>query len=452
MLIYDSLQREKVELKTKSMGLVNIYLCGPTVYDHAHLGHARSALSFDLLSRVLKALGFRVRMARNYTDIDDKILKKMQESKKSIDEITAFYTQSYEEDMQALNVLEPSYKPCARSYIKPMIELISRLLAKGFAYEEEDGIYLDSSKDELYLSLSKKPKEALAQSRLQSPEQKRSAHDFVLWKFDKDYWQAPFGAGRPGWHTECVVMIDEIFGEDLDIHAGGADLFFPHHENEACQCRLDKNKELASYWMHNGFVNIKDEKMSKSLGNSLFVKDILKTHHAQALRLYLLSTHYRSSFAFFEEDLVASKKKLDSIYRAKEKLQFATNTATFKKNFYAEFLESLSDDLNISKALAILEDLITVINKEEPRVYLKDELNSICAVLGIGESDINEYFQDISLDDREEIELLIKKRLEARNNKDFKKADEIRDILKDKGIAIRDIKEENTIKTIWEKL
>ncbi|ELL0782375.1 cysteine--tRNA ligase, partial [Campylobacter jejuni] len=299
MRLLDSVTKEKIKLDKKD---ISIYLCGPTVYDDAHLGHARSSVCFDLLRRVLLVQGNRVKFARNYTDIDDKILKKMAQSGQTLEEITEFYIKSYEEDMRALNVLDPDFKPRATHYITAMLDLIKKLAKDGFVYTLEDGIYFDTSKDEKYLSLSNRNLEENI-SRLSNEVQKRNESDFVLWKFDENFYENEFGKGRPGWHTECVAMIDSIFENTLDIHAGGIDLLFPHHENEAAQCRCGCKRKLANIWLHNGFVKIDGEKMSKSLNNSFFIKDALKEFMGEALRFYLLSSHYRSHFNYSLLDL-----------------------------------------------------------------------------------------------------------------------------------------------------
>ncbi|MBF0984378.1 MAG: cysteine--tRNA ligase, partial [Campylobacter sp.] len=328
MVIYDSLSKKKLPFKPISEGLARIYACGPTVYDDAHLGHAKSAVSFDLLRRVLQAEGYEVKFARNFTDIDDKILKKMEQTGKSLEEITEFYTRRYLQDMSALNVADASISPKATENIAAICELISSLLQKGFAYEiVGDGIYFDTRKDGDYLSLSGK-KEGAGKNiaRVASNDAKHDEKDFVLWKFDENWFDSPFGKGRPGWHSECVAMIlahldsgDPHFC--IDIHAGGADLLFPHHENEAAQCRCARHRALSKYWLHNGFVQVNNEKMSKSLGNSFFVGDALKIAPGEALRFYLLSSHYRANFNYSIADLLASKKRLDKIYRLKKRVR-----------------------------------------------------------------------------------------------------------------------------------
>ena len=464
MKIFDSKAKEKVEFKPIKDKEVRIYVCGPTVYDDAHLGHARSAIAFDILRRTLKALGYRVLFMKNFTDIDDKIIKKMQESGKSLKEITEYYIQRYLEDMDALGVQRADIEPKATENIDAMIAMIEKLLEKDCAYKIPNGdVYFDTSKDEKYCSLSKKCDEEQL-SRIEPNPNKKNPADFALWKAckEKDYcFDAPFGKGRPGWHIECSAMIDRHLAYhdtpyQIDIHAGGADLFFPHHENEAAQTRCATNQELAKYWMHNGFVTISGEKMSKSLGNSFFIKDALKAYDGEVLRFYLLSTHYRSPLNFNEEDLLQAKKRLDKLYRLKKRI-YPTQNKPQKNVFQKEILEALSDDLNISKALAVMDSFIAKANenldKNPKDKALKKEIAANIAtlteIIGIGGKDPFSYFQQ-GIDDetRQKIEALIQQRSEAKKAKDFAKADAIRQELLDMGIALMDTPQG----TVWEKI
>jgi len=334
VLIYNSKTKQKENFIPLEENKAKIYVCGPTVYDDAHLGHARSSIAFDLLRRTLLALGYDVTFVKNYTDIDDKILKKMGQSGKSLKEITTHYIKRYEEDMSALNILDPDIKPKATESVESIINFIEHLIEKDFAYKLSDGIYFDTTKDKNYLSISHTYIDD-ARARVESNQEKRDSKDFALWKFSKDdeiSYPAPFGEGRPGWHIECSCMIKEHLAYkdkefQIDIHGGGADLLFPHHENEAAQSRCESGVELAKYWMHNGFVQIDNQKMSKSLGNSFFLKDALKVYDGEVLRFYLLSTHYRANFNFNEEDLKASKKRLDKLYRLKKKIAVQSGRA-----------------------------------------------------------------------------------------------------------------------------
>ncbi|MBF7047678.1 cysteine--tRNA ligase [Campylobacter volucris] len=458
MILFDSVQKKKCQFVPKEKNKVYIYLCGPTVYDDAHLGHARSSVCFDLLQRVLIANDYEVIFTRNYTDIDDKILKKMQESKKSLEEITNFYIQSYENDMQALNILEPNYKPKATAYVKEMIDYIQNLLDKDFAYKLDDGIYFDTSKDKKYFCISNRNLED-TKSRLEENNTKKNPSDFVLWKFDEKFYPAIFGTGRPGWHTECVVMIESIYKDKLDIHAGGMDLLFPHHENEASQCRCKNNYELANFWLHNGFVQINGEKMSKSLGNSFFLKDSLKIFCAEAIRFYLLSSHYRANFNYSLEDLKSSKKRLDKFYRLKKRLNlnaFDDLKPRFKNPITKSIIEALNDDLNSSKALALMDEFINECNnyldknpKDKTYKDLSSEiLHELGFIFGIGKIDTIKYFQfGISKEECEKIEKQIILRNEAKQAKNYALADKIRDDLAKENILLMDTP--NGV--VWEK-
>ena len=472
MVIYDSLSKKKLPFKPISEGLARIYACGPTVYDDAHLGHAKSAVSFDLLRRVLQAEGYEVKFARNFTDIDDKILKKMAETGKSLEEITEFYTRRYLQDMSALNVEDASISPKATENIAAICELISSLLQKGFAYViAGDGIYFDTRKDGDYLSLSGK-KEGAGKNiaRVASNDAKHDEKDFVLWKFDENWFDSPFGKGRPGWHSECVAMIlahldsgDPHFC--IDIHAGGADLLFPHHENEAAQCRCARHRALSKYWLHNGFVQVNNEKMSKSLGNSFFVKDALKIAPGEALRFYLLSSHYRANFNYSVTDLLASKKRLDKIYRLKKRVRDVLAPATGQNSapelpaaeakFRSEMMEFLSDDLNTSGALAVLDSFVAGANETLDRAPKDKALKAQIAAnlefakqtLGILYEDETEYFRfGVSEQQRAQIEELIKQRAQAKAKKDFASADAIRARLMDMKIEVMD----TASGTVWE--
>ena len=472
MVIYDSLSKKKLPFKPISEGLARIYACGPTVYDDAHLGHAKSAVSFDLLRRVLQAEGYEVKFARNFTDIDDKILKKMAQTGKSLEEITEFYTRRYLQDMSALNVADASISPKATENIAAICELISSLLQKGFAYViAGDGIYFDTRKDGDYLSLSGK-KEGAGKNiaRVASNDAKHDEKDFVLWKFDENWFDSPFGKGRPGWHSECVAMIlahldsgDPQFC--IDIHAGGADLLFPHHENEAAQCRCARHRALSKYWLHNGFVQVNNEKMSKSLGNSFFVGDALKIAPGEALRFYLLSSHYRANFNYSVTDLLASKKRLDKIYRLKKRVRDVLAPAAGQNSvpelpaaevkFRSEMMEFLSDDLNTSGALAVLGNFVASANEALDRAPKDKALKARIAAnlefakqtLGILYEDETEYFRfGVNAEQRVQIEELIKQRAQAKAEKDFARADAIRARLTDMKIEVMD----TPGGTVWE--
>jgi cysteinyl-tRNA synthetase len=461
--IYDSVKKQKVSFESQEDKKASVYVCGPTVYDDAHLGHARSAVAFDLLHRVLIANGYNVTFAKNFTDVDDKIIKKMSETGKSLEEITNQYIQSYQDDMKSLNILPNTLEPKATQNLESMKNLIQKLLDEDKAYILEDGVYLDTSKDEKYGTISHRASDENSQARVESKVVKKDDKDFALWKFNTNEisFESSFGEGRPGWHCECSAMIDKhLANHDLpyaiDIHGGGADLLFPHHENEAAQTRLAYNQEIAKYWMHNGFVNIDGEKMSKSLGNSFFLKDVLKQFNGEVIRFYLLTAHYRTDFGFNSEDLEASKKRLDKLYRLKKRL-YGGGSSTVNKQFKTDILDALNDDINTSKALAVIDEFTAntndTLDKEPKNKALKKEtianIEFLNDILGIGYQDPFSYFQfGISENEKKNIEDLIEQRNIAKKEKDFELSDKIRDEISNMGISLMDTPNG----TMWEKL
>ncbi len=462
--IFDSVKKEKVPFLPIKENDVKIYVCGPTVYDDSHLGHARSAIAFDLLHRVLKANNYNVIMTKNFTDIDDKIIKKMNQTNQTLEEVTTTYINAYKNDMEILNILPNTFEPKATENVQIMIDMIDHLMSKDIAYKISDGVYFDVSKDEKYGSLSNRASDENSIARVTANTEKRNSSDFALWKFEKAddvAYDSPFGKGRPGWHIECSAMINKHLAyqdEDyqIDIHGGGADLLFPHHENEAAQTRCSSKANLAKYWMHNGFVNIDGEKMSKSLGNSFFLKDILKSYSGEVIRFYLLTAQYRANFNFNEEDLLSSKKRLDKFYRVKKRV-YGLGKSAINKEFKEALLETLNDDLNSAKAISIIDEYISKANetldKEPKNKNFKKELVStfefINEVFGIGFNDAYKYFQfGISEEDILNIEFLIEKRNEAKKNKDFEVADKIRNDISSLGVSIMDTP--NGV--VWEKL
>ena len=462
--IYDSVKKEKVEFNSIVPNVAKIYVCGPTVYDDSHLGHARSAIAFDLLHRVLKANDYEVIMTKNFTDIDDKIIKKMHETSKPLEEITTTYINTYKSDMNALNILPNSIEPKATENLESMKVMISNLISRNIAYKTSDSVYFDTSKDNSYGTLSHKISDENSQARVETNNEKRNPSDFALWKFAKSNdvsFEAPFGLGRPGWHIECSAMIEKHLAYkneefQIDIHGGGADLLFPHHENEAAQTRCSSRQNLAKYWMHNGFVNIDGEKMSKSLGNSFFLKDVLKSYSGEVIRFYLMSAHYRANFNFNEEDLIASKKRLDKFYRLKKRV-YDIEPSQVNKKFSEEIFIALNDDMNTSKAFSIIDEMIGNANDKldtNPKdKNLKKELVAnilfINDILGIGFNDAFTYFQfGIDEKTKSKIEDLINQRNEAKKAKDFTSADAIRDELTKLEISVMD----TTNGVVWEKL
>lgn len=465
MKIFDTKLKQKVDFIPIEDKKARIYVCGPTVYDDAHLGHARSAIAFDLLQRVLSLSGYEVLFVKNFTDIDDKIIAKSIQSNVPIEQITQKYITSYLHDMHALKIKDPTLSPRATQSLESITNLIQILLDKGIAYKLENGdIYLNVEKDSYYGSISKRGIEDENLSRIQNEQNKEDSRDFALWKAYKGQndigYESSLGKGRPGWHIECSAMIEEIAYKDkeygIDIHGGGADLLFPHHENEASQTRCATGKEIAKYWIHNGFVNINGTKMSKSLGNSFFIKDALKVYSGEVLRNYLLSTHYRAILNFNEEDLLYTKKRLDKIYRLKKRV-VGDFTPVVDSSFKESLLEAMCDDLNISKALSILEEMLNHANSKldsnpkdkNLKAQILGNLSFVEELLGIGGGDEIVYFQQgVSEEQKEQIKALLDKRQEAKKNKDFALADSIRDELHAQGILISDTPNGS----VWEKV
>jgi len=466
MYIYDSVKKTKVPFEPIHPNKATIYVCGPTVYDDAHLGHARSSLAFDLLSRTLKTLGYEVTLGKNFTDIDDKIIKKVETTGQSMEEITAYYIERYQEEMNAIGVQRADIEPKATESLQAIEAMVQNLIDKDIAYVIDSGdVYFDTSKDPAYGNISHRVAEDdVAQSRVAHTSQKRNPKDFALWKACKGSedicFDTAFSRGRPGWHIECSAMIEKHFtGNDeysIDIHGGGADLLFPHHENEAAQSRCSTGHELAKYWMHNGFVQIDGEKMSKSLGNSFFLKDALNIYDGEVLRYYLNSVHYRNDFNFSQEELELSKKRLDKLYRLKKRVT-PSKASVANKKFKEALLNAMADDLNISVALSIIDELIATTNdaldaNPKDKGLKKETLANIALIdelLGFGGKEPFSYFQ-IGVDDalKEKIEALIEQRNEAKKNKDFATSDALRDALTTLGIAIMDTAEG----TLWEKV
>jgi len=484
MHIYDSVKKTKLPFEPIRKGEASIYVCGPTVYDDAHLGHARSSLSFDLLSRTLKALKYKVTMGKNFTDIDDKIIKKVEETGKSMEEITSYYIARYIEEMSALGVERADIEPKATESLQAIENMIQTLIDKDVAYVISTGdVYFDTSKDTHYGDISHQVgSDDDNQSRVAHTSEKRNPKDFALWKACKGNedicFDTAFSSGRPGWHIECSAMIEKHFasthGTDeysIDIHGGGADLLFPHHENEAAQSRCATGHELAKYWMHNGFVQIDGEKMSKSLGNSFFLGDALKIYDGEVLRYYLNSVHYRNDFNFSEEELQTSKKRLDKLYRLKKRVSPGKGSAV-NKTFKQALLDAMGDDLNISIALAVIDDMVANTNdaldanpKDKPlkgsaskplngashKALKKETLANIAFIdtlLGFGAKEPFSYFQiGVDEDLKKKIENLLTERTEAKKEKNFERSDAIRDTLIAEGISIMDTADG----TLWEK-
>ena len=475
MIIFDSVMKKKVEFIPIRKNEVRIYLCGPTVYDNAHLGHARCAITFDLLRRILEANSYKVIFVKNFTDIDDKIILKSKEKNESIDSITSIYIEKYLQDMEALGVLSPTLAPRVTTNLESIFKMIEILLSKSKAYKTKNGdIYMRVEEDSKYGVLSSRANLDLQISRIGINESKKDSRDFALWKiFDPASnvaYPSPFGYGRPGWHIECSALIQKYLAYEneeysIDIHAGGSDLLFPHHENEASQSRCANGVELSKYWMHNGLVNINGAKMSKSLGNSVFLEDILKIYNGEVLRYYLLNTHYRAKLDFSIDEMLGTKKRLDKLYRLKGRINKTYLDSNLDSNdgldieFRSKFLEALSDDMNVSLGLSLIDIMIAKYNDllshnpKDKKIHRQIFSNIIYInkILGIGELDSIEYFHlGVEEDLKKYIEEQIEIRARAKANKDYALSDKIRDELKAKNIFLLDTKDGVVWEYIWD--
>ena len=438
----NTLSKKKEVFKSIEDKKVKMYVCGVTPYDYSHIGHGRSYVNFDILVRTLKLLGYNVTYIRNITDIDDKLLnraeKELGDSAK-YKEIAEKYTQLYHEDMQALNNLPPTVEPKATEHIEQMITFIKQLIDERKAYLIGSDVYFDVSSFPEYGKLSGKKLEDLqAGARIKVDERKKNPEDFVLWKGNDQqmFWKTPWGYGRPGWHIECSVMAQDYLGETIDIHGGGMDLIFPHHENEIAQSESLHKKPFAKYWMHNAFINVNKEKMSKSLGNFFTLREVLKSINPMVLRFYFLQHHYKTPIEFNLNDLNAAETAYKKIVKAlfsKEKVKNYSLEEYEKYNFIKEMIASLCDDLNTPKLLGVLFENLDKI-KESPEL-IEATRSFLNQVLGLTLEQLEEE-KEIT----PEIEELIKKREQARKEKNWKVADEIRDKLKEKGYELQDKK------------
>lgn len=441
--VYNSLTRTKEEFKPIVPGKIGMYVCGITVYDHCHLGHARAMVSFDVIVRFLRAQGFKVTFVRNITDIDDKIIVRAQERGISINELTSQFIQAMHEDTQALNILPPDKEPRATEHIATIIKLIQRLLEQGNAYVSNNGdVCYEVKTFPDYGKLSHKDLEGLqAGARIEVVKEKRSPLDFVLWKKAKSgepSWPSPWGEGRPGWHIECSAMAMEELGEQFDIHGGGLDLQFPHHENEIAQSEAATHKPFANYWMHVGMLQVNNEKMSKSLGNFFTIADVLEEHHPEIIRYFLLSSHYRSPLNYTAENLANAGKALLRLYQSIKDVAVARDEAVIDAHWQARFNEAMNDDFNTPEALSVLFQLTHEINKNKDK-QLVSTLIYLANLLGLLNSPADEFLKN-GLEDieRDRIEALLAERLQARAEKNWARADEIREQLKNEGIELED--------------
>ncbi len=446
LCLHDTMRGKKVPFEPLDDDKVTMYLCGPTVYNYAHIGNARPAVVFDVLTRLLRRR-YDLTFARNITDVDDKINAAAAETGKPIDEITARFIAAYNDDMGALGVLPPDIEPRATDHIDVMIAMIEVLLDRGYAYEAEGHVLFDVAAYADYGKLSRRDlREMIAGARVEVAPYKRSPHDFVLWKPSTPElpgWDSPWGRGRPGWHLECSAMSEKHLGRTIDIHAGGQDLVFPHHENEIAQSTCAHDGEVfARYWLHNGFLSIDKTKMSKSLGNVLLVHELLKSLPGEVIRLALLNAHYRQPLDWSDESIEAARRMLDRMYGAIRGVDVPAATRAAAEP-PAALIEALEDDLNTPKALAEMFNLVRSLNKatdDHERAAMAASLLAAGDLVGLLQQDPEIWF--VGADDAEltaeDIQALLDRRDAAREAKDFGEADRIRDDLASKGIAIED--------------
>lgn len=437
--IYNTMSRNLEEFKTLEEGKVKMYVCGPTVYNYIHLGNARSAISFDTIRRYLEYIEYEVTYISNFTDVDDKIINRAKEENLTPQEIANKYIKAFNEDTRKLNIKPATQNPRVVEFMENIIIFIEELIEKGFAYESQGDVYFRVEKSQNYAKLANKTLKNLelgASGRInEEVERKENPVDFALWKSAKHgeiSWNSPWGYGRPGWHIECSVMTTEILGDTIDIHGGGADLEFPHHTNEIAQSEAKTGKTFANYWLHNGFVNINNEKMSKTLGNFITVHDALKTLDAQVIRFFFATQHYRKPINFSEDSIKDAETNLKYLKNTYEQL-FTENVDNQEiQKFKDKFVNSMNEDFNSANGITVIFEMAKWINSGNYNEVVKKEFTSMLEVFGI-------VFKDEILD--KEIEDLIQKRQEARNKRDFVTADKIRNQLADKGIKLLDTKE-----------
>lgn len=459
--IYNSLTRQKEVFTPIEPGQVRMYVCGMTVYDYCHLGHARVMVVFDTVVRYLRARGYVVHYVRNITDIDDKIIQRAAENGESIEDLTSRFIDAMHEDEDALNVLRPDDEPRATGNIPEMLAMIQTLMDKGLAYQGKNGdIYYDVSGFEGYGKLSgRKLDELRAGERVAVDDAKDDPLDFVLWKASKPgepAWDTPWGAGRPGWHLECSAMSQKLLGDHFDIHGGGSDLQFPHHENEIAQSEGCTGHQHVNYWMHNGFIRLNDEKMSKSLGNFFTVRQVLERYRAEEVRFFILNSHYRSQLNYSTDQLDAAHAALTRLYTALRGLP--KNGVALHTDYERRFNAAMDDDFNTPEAIAVLFELARDINRirteqsDQAAVALGALLKKLAGILGLLQDDPEAWFKGAApgsadgLTD-EDIEALIRQRLEARAAKNWAESDRIRDELKEQGIILEDA----AGKTTWRR-
>lgn len=467
---YNTLLQKKEELVPFEGKKIRIYVCGPTVYSSAHLGHARSAVTFDVIQRFLKNVGYEVTYARNFTDIDDKIINKSKETGIPPQEIARIYTEEYIEDMGSLGVQAPTFQPKVTEHVSEILDLIKTIIDRGYAYQSGSDVFFSIKKFPSYGKLSKRaPDEMLAGVRIDINERKEDPLDFALWKGSKPgepWWESPWGQGRPGWHIECSTMSMKYLGSSFEIHGGGKDLIFPHHENEIAQSEAATGVEFVRYWVHNGLIEINRAKMSKSIGNIINVREALTRWSKEAIRLFFLSHQYQNPADFSEDTMDENESALERLYitlkRAKDQKNNGRKTdselAGNLNKFKTAWVEAMCDDFNTADAVGNLFDLARAINRSidsfgwtSTLAEALKEVGGFGSVLGILELDPRDYLQREKLSNsalemtEEQIKQLIEERAASRKEKNWKRADEIRDYLSSKGILLEDTPEG----TIW---
>jgi len=441
MKIYNTYSRQLEDFQPIEPGKVKMYVCGPTVYNYIHVGNARSVVAFDLVRKYLEFRGFEVQYISNFTDVDDKIINGAKAANMTTTAFSERYIAAFYEDTDALNVKRASQNPKATEFIEAMIEFIQELVDKEFAYVSQGDVYFRVSKSKDYAKLANKNlADLLAGASGRTDEEtklKESPADFALWKSakaDEVSWQAPWGSGRPGWHIECSVMSTSLLGETIDIHGGGADLEFPHHTNEIAQSEAKTGQKFVNYWMHNGFVNVDGEKMSKSLGNFTTVHELLQVVNPQILRFFLATTHYRRPVNFTDDALTEAEnniKKIENAYRHLD--EQAESNLSALTTFRNDFVAAMDEDFNIANGMTVFYDFVSWVNKGNGGPEVKEFFDQVLEILGI------KFKFEQSLDS--EIEAMIEARQLAREVRDFAKSDEIRDALKAQGIVLEDTKD-----------
>ena len=455
MKLHNSYTNKIEEFKPIEENKVKMYVCGPTVYDYAHLGHARCYITWDVLYRYLKFKGYEVTYCRNVTDVDDKILKKAEKENKTPEEVSQFWYKQFENSMKALNTLKPDIEPFATKTLGEMIGMVKDLINKGYAYEVDGDVYFRVKKFPQYGYLSKQPIDQLESgARIEVGDKKEDPLDFALWKKDEKFgYKSPWGVGRPGWHIECSAMSRKYLGKTIDIHAGGADLIFPHHENEIAQSECANGCRFVNYWLHNGFVTINKEKMSKSLGNFLTIDDLLKKYDANTIRFFILTNHYRMPVEFSDEALSSAQAGVKRMLNAK-RTPLDESLDITQTDEYKEFVNAMDDDLNTSRALAVLFELANKANKGEAGAFtvlykLADTLGFSFEKATLSDDELKEVVARISeklgekFNSMDEILIYRKK---AREEKNWAVADKIRVAFDEEGIVLKDTKEGTT----WE--